>query len=495
MSDIGAYAFSYNTYLEEVVLPDTLKTVGDYTFFACSELTHIEIPDSVEYMGYYIGSTFEECRSLESISLGAGVVAIGPNTFGGCGSLTSITIPETVTYIGDYAFAGCGNLKNIEFLPSQSTIEEIGEYAFDLTDDGYLSPVTCTVKCGPDTGWESGFLDPYAGQGTTFRYLALPPPVRTGEDGLSYVYDTREEGKAVLTITGEGEMTAMYRGTMYSMSGEEYDYSNVTDLIIGEGITVVNHEAFRECSDLVNVTLPSTIMAVLDSAFSMCWSLKSITIPEGTKYIGASVFYNCLSLVEIKFLPKSIYYPGGGGGIIQLRSTPSLRQEEETEPSWEGVQIDGYAFALGGNYESDAVLADVGYDSDLLEDGFLNEFIGSQSLTTFVYHRTIKEYKHITQGGKKLQVDSAIRDANGMRIDTTYGKKVETYNLIALADTTHVQINHTLGDIPSAVLIYLYEDGVYERIEADVFATQSMVGISFEVPLGQGTIYRVKIII
>lgn len=94
-----------------------------------------------------------------------------------------------------------------------------------------------------------------------------------------------------------------------------------------------------------------------------------------------------------------------------------------------------------------------------------------------------------------IQVDSAIRDENGLRISTGYGKKVETFNLIALGEVSDITIRHTLGDIPSAVQVYLYDGEEYEAIATDVHATGEVISIHLTVPLAAGTKYRVKAII
>ena len=57
-----------------------------------------------------------ECRSLTSVTIGAGVTSIGDRAFHSCTSLTSITIPDSVTSIGDLAFYKCSSLTAVTFL-------------------------------------------------------------------------------------------------------------------------------------------------------------------------------------------------------------------------------------------------------------------------------------------------------------------------------------------------------------------------------------------
>ena len=71
------------------------------------------------YSGYYTsndmigGHMFHECGNLQDIVLPVGVTSIGDEAFYRCSSLTSIAIPEGVTSIGEGAFSRCYSLKSV----------------------------------------------------------------------------------------------------------------------------------------------------------------------------------------------------------------------------------------------------------------------------------------------------------------------------------------------------------------------------------------------
>lgn len=77
---IGRYAFRDCVQLSNINFGDSLKVMDDYSFFGCSGLTELVIPNTVESIGKY--------------------------AFRNCSSLTSVVIPETLVTIGKHAFYG-----------------------------------------------------------------------------------------------------------------------------------------------------------------------------------------------------------------------------------------------------------------------------------------------------------------------------------------------------------------------------------------------------
>ena len=103
--------------IKEVVIRQTVTSIGKYAFYQCSNLTSFNIPNSIT-------------------DLSEGV-------FYGCSSLTSITIPESITGIYPDAFNGCVGLKSvISFSPVPPSAYIYGCSAFRGVD---LSSVTLYV--------------------------------------------------------------------------------------------------------------------------------------------------------------------------------------------------------------------------------------------------------------------------------------------------------------------------------------------------------------
>ena len=59
---------------------------------------------------------------------------------------------------------------------------------------------------------------------------------------------------------------------------------------IAEGTRVIGDTAFRGCTSLTSVTIPSSVISIGYAAFSGCTSLTSVNIPSSVMYIGNNLF-------------------------------------------------------------------------------------------------------------------------------------------------------------------------------------------------------------
>ena len=75
-----------------------------------TDVTDVVIPNSVTSIGV---SAFEGCFNLKTVTIPNGVTFIGDGAFAYCKSLKSIIIPNGVTFIGYYAFAYCVSLGDV----------------------------------------------------------------------------------------------------------------------------------------------------------------------------------------------------------------------------------------------------------------------------------------------------------------------------------------------------------------------------------------------
>lgn len=81
--------------------------------------------------------------------------------------------------------------------------------------------------------------------------------------------------------------------------------SNLTSVIIPDGITQIGASAFEECSGLTSITIPDSVTSIGNSAFYGCSSLTSITIPDSVTSMGVYVFNGCSNLKKIYMKPTT----------------------------------------------------------------------------------------------------------------------------------------------------------------------------------------------
>ena len=89
--------------------------------------------------------------------------------------------------------------------------------------------------------------------------------------------------------------TVKYNGSIYTVTG-------------------IADEAFKYCSYLSTITIPSTVIKIGKDAFQDCYRLSSIDLGKSIKTIGNGAFYNCRNLPSITF-PNSLVEIGSNAFI------------------------------------------------------------------------------------------------------------------------------------------------------------------------------------
>lgn len=106
----------------------------------------------------------------------------------------------------------------------------------------------------------------------------------------------------VLTITGSGEIpdyTDAFMPPWYSVA------SDVSTIVVGEGITRIGDLAFFGCENAQSALLGSTVTEIGSRAFKNCKKLSRIDLPAGLLSIGEAAFESCESLQTI-LLPEGL---------------------------------------------------------------------------------------------------------------------------------------------------------------------------------------------
>ena len=173
------------------------------------------------------------------------------------------TSPEgdTVISIGDMGFASCTNITSVTIPDS---VTSIGNYAFS----GCSSLTSVTI---PDS------------------VMSIGNGAFSGCSNLSYnEYDTA-----------------------YYLGNEDNPYlalikvkdTLISSCEINRATKFIDTEAFRDCTNLIGITIPNSVTSIGYAAFFFCNSLTNIAIPDSVTNIGDEAFEGCERL-------KNVYYTG-----------------------------------------------------------------------------------------------------------------------------------------------------------------------------------------
>jgi len=134
-------------------------------------------------------------------------------------------------------------------------------------------------------------------------------------DGIYYSLNASTKSATVTTSNGSysGNIsipsTVPYDGTTYSVTSIGYnafkDCKDLTNITIPNSITSIGSSAFSGCQNLTNITIPNKVTSIGSSTFKDCTKLTSITIPNSVTSIGSSAFEACKVLTDIE-IPNSV---------------------------------------------------------------------------------------------------------------------------------------------------------------------------------------------
>ena len=122
-----------------------------------------------------------------------------------------------------------------------------------------------------------------------------------GESAV-WAYDA---ATGTLTISGTGSTTNYADYFVHKQAPWKHLASQITTVVVEEGITHLGDYSFASCTNLTDVRLPESLTSIGNNAFDSCDSLTGVEFPDALTSIGNGLFFGCDSL-ETFTIPESI---------------------------------------------------------------------------------------------------------------------------------------------------------------------------------------------
>lgn len=262
------------------------------------------------------------------------VVSIGDEAFTECVSLKSVNIPNSVESIGEYAFQGCTNLKTVRVQWVQPLV--IDPNVFDGVD---LTGTPDDPNSGVALYVLYGYVDTYKAAEVwkdfhsvnyyidyDVNILFEDPYVKsicvanwdTNYDGELSYREARSVTNIGAAFVGASEITKFneFRAFQYVTSVGKSGFkncSNLTQITFPSSVKSIGQDAFVGCNSLTTVSLPdnSNLTDIGNNAFKNCAALTGLVLPAKLKTIGAHAFDGCASMTKFN-IPSPVEEIGEG---------------------------------------------------------------------------------------------------------------------------------------------------------------------------------------
>ena len=259
-----------NSKASEIILPDTIKTIGKYAFEK-SAITTLTIPESVTNIDGYafdnctsletiyynakectswntsgLRSFFQGCTNVKWLIIGNSVNSIPGYAFKNLSKITSVILPDSLTSIGSRAFEGCSSLKEIAIPVNVTILGSYITYGCSSLERVYFNAKSCVL---------------YA--------VAVPSP-----------FNSIQSNYYVDLIIGD---------TVRVLGKDLFKDTTFSEITMLNGLTTIGRSAFGNCDkNITSIVIPASVTSISTDAFASCGNIASIEVQKAVDSISGS---------------------------------------------------------------------------------------------------------------------------------------------------------------------------------------------------------------
>ncbi|MBR4086345.1 MAG: leucine-rich repeat domain-containing protein, partial [Clostridia bacterium] len=303
-----------NTTIESITISEGIRSLSPSAISYCNNLKELHLPSTLQIKNYGFTSVTEvpiSCNSMETVTVAEGnpylklengvLYTADGTTALYCppkNGLTTLALPNGVKVIGNEAFSHHATLRQVT-LPS--SVEEIGFFAFQTASA--LEEVTFNE--GLDRIGQYAFHNCY-----NLQSVHLPASLKQILSGAFY-----EVPLQTITVDAQNDVFSMQNGMLIgegivykfalSTQGEQitipagiteidqgaFEGASFKDVSLTSSLQTIGQTAFRNCENLLHITIPENVARIGDMAFSGCDMLLSAVIPANVVQFGESIFH------------------------------------------------------------------------------------------------------------------------------------------------------------------------------------------------------------
>lgn len=268
------------------------KTINGENVFG-SQITSFSFGEKVENIPPYL---FDGLKNITNIVIPESIQSIGFNTFKGCSSLSTIICLSNTPPNADCLIVDSRTCKLI--VPKSSV------YEYQQNKQWNTFNIIIEIGSTYETKFDNNILK--LGQCGDNIFYKLTKDGTLYISGHGYMNDEYDDYSLSPFFADENITTIIIEDTILSIGDFMFkNCKNLNTIRIPYSIQKIGTSAFENCTSLSHIIIPQNVNYIGDYAFNKCTSLKVVICEGETTFIDEFAFANC-NLLQSIILPNKI---------------------------------------------------------------------------------------------------------------------------------------------------------------------------------------------